>query len=155
MDSSNISISTMSTSITNITDGDIPGALCQRPLVTSSAPVNFLGVTIDIENGSSDPRIKKALDKSFKLLDIMEFIKVTKFKLNMAMFDYFSTNGPKAHSYDMLAAGCCRKHMELQGYIHYPFGIARGAIPRASGQRPDSMGEGDTLRLISIFIFML
>ena len=116
MDSSNISISTMSTSITNITDGDIPGALCQRPLVTSSAPVNFLGVTIDIENGSSDPRIKKALDKSFKLLDIMEFIKVTKFKLNMAMFDYFSTNGPKAHSYDMLAggqhgvAGCCRKH---------------------------------------------
>jgi hypothetical protein len=67
-------------------------------LVTSSAPVNFLGVAIDIENGSSDPRIKKALDKRFKLLDIMEFIKVTKFKLNMAMFDYFSTNGPKAHS---------------------------------------------------------
>jgi hypothetical protein len=50
---------------------------------------NFLGVTIDTENGSSDPRIKKALNKSFKLLDILEFIKVTKFKLNMVMFDYF------------------------------------------------------------------
>jgi hypothetical protein len=49
----------------------------------------FLGVTIDTENGSSDPRIKKALEKSVKLLDIMEFIKVTKFKLNMVMFDYF------------------------------------------------------------------
>jgi hypothetical protein len=43
---------------------------------------NFLGVTIDTENGSSNPKIRKALDKSFKLLDIMEFIKVTKFKLN-------------------------------------------------------------------------
>jgi hypothetical protein len=29
------------------------------------------------------------LDKSYHLLDIMEFIKVTKFKLNMVMFDYF------------------------------------------------------------------
>jgi MSV199 domain/Protein of unknown function (DUF3627) len=56
---------------------------------TMTSPTSFLGVTIDVENGSSDPRIKKALDKSFKLLDIMEFIKVTKFKLNMAMFDYF------------------------------------------------------------------
>ena len=51
--------------------------------------VNFLGVTIDTENGSSDPRVNKALNKSFHLLDIIEFIKVTKFKLNMTMFDYF------------------------------------------------------------------
>ncbi len=50
---------------------------------------NFLGVTIDTINGSSDPRIKKALNKSFQLLNIMEFIEVTKFKLNMVMFDYF------------------------------------------------------------------
>jgi hypothetical protein len=49
----------------------------------------FLGITIDTENGSSDPRIKKALNKSLDLLDITEFIKVTKIKLNMAMFDYF------------------------------------------------------------------
>jgi hypothetical protein len=49
----------------------------------------FLGVTIDPENGSSNPKIRKALDKSVKLLDIMEFMKVTKFKLNMDMFDYF------------------------------------------------------------------
>jgi hypothetical protein len=48
-----------------------------------------LGVTIDTENGSSNPKINKALNKSFKLHDIMEFIKVTKFKLNMVMFDYF------------------------------------------------------------------
>jgi hypothetical protein len=34
--------------------------------------ISFLGVAIDTENGSSDPQIKKALDKSFKLLDIME-----------------------------------------------------------------------------------
>ncbi|CCV02366.1 hypothetical protein IIV30_171R [Invertebrate iridescent virus 30] len=50
---------------------------------------NFLGITIDPENGSSNPKIRKALDTSFKLLDIMEFVKVTKFKLNMVMFDYF------------------------------------------------------------------
>jgi hypothetical protein len=49
----------------------------------------FLGVTIDTENGSSNPKINKALNQSFKLLDILEFIKVTKFKLNMTMFDYF------------------------------------------------------------------
>jgi hypothetical protein len=49
----------------------------------------FLGVTIDTINGSSDLRIKKALEKSASLLNIMEFIKVTKFKLNMVMFDYF------------------------------------------------------------------
>ena len=50
---------------------------------------NFLGVVIDTENGTSNLKIRKALDKSFKLLDIMEFVKVTKFKLNMTMFDYF------------------------------------------------------------------
>jgi hypothetical protein len=49
----------------------------------------FLGVTIDLENGSSNPKIRKALDKSFQLLDIMKFIEVAKFKLNMTMFDYF------------------------------------------------------------------
>jgi hypothetical protein len=46
-------------------------------------------VVIDIENGTSNPKIRKALDKSFSLLDIMKFIEVTKFKLNMTMFDYF------------------------------------------------------------------
>jgi hypothetical protein len=50
---------------------------------------NFLGVTIDTENGSNNPKIRKALDKSFQLLDIMKFIEITKFKLNMTMFDYF------------------------------------------------------------------
>jgi hypothetical protein len=50
---------------------------------------NFLGVVIDTENESSNPKIRKALDKSFQLLDIMKFIEVTKFKLNMTMFDYF------------------------------------------------------------------
>jgi hypothetical protein len=50
---------------------------------------SFLGVVIDTENGSSNPKINKALNKSFSLLDIMKFIEVTKFKLNMTMFDYF------------------------------------------------------------------
>jgi hypothetical protein len=39
----------------------------------------FLGVTIDTENGSSNPKINKALNQSFKLLIILEFIKVTNF----------------------------------------------------------------------------
>ena len=47
-----------------------------------------MGVKIDIKNGSSNPKIRKALDNSFQLLDIMKFIEVTKFKLN-TMFDYF------------------------------------------------------------------
>jgi hypothetical protein len=51
--------------------------------------INFLGVKIDTENGPSNPKIRKALDKSFHLLDIMMFIEVTKFNLNMTMFDYF------------------------------------------------------------------
>jgi DNA-binding Lrp family transcriptional regulator len=50
---------------------------------------SFLGVVIDTENGSSNPKINKALGESFHLLDIMKFIEVTKFKLNMTMFDYF------------------------------------------------------------------
>jgi hypothetical protein len=55
----------------------------------SSSTTSFLGVVIDTENGTSNPKIRKALDKSFSLLDIMKFIEVTKFKLNMIMFDYF------------------------------------------------------------------
>jgi hypothetical protein len=51
--------------------------------------IHFLGVKIDTENGSNNPKIRKALDKSFQLLDIMKFIEVTKFRLNMTMFDYF------------------------------------------------------------------
>jgi hypothetical protein len=50
---------------------------------------SFLGVVIDTENGSSNPKINKALGESFHLLDIMKFIEVTKFKLNMTMFNYF------------------------------------------------------------------
>ncbi|AHL67620.1 hypothetical protein DH26_gp132 [Chloriridovirus anopheles1] len=50
---------------------------------------NFLGLTIDAENGPKDRRICKVLNQGFKLLDIMEFIKATKFDLNMIMFDYF------------------------------------------------------------------
>jgi hypothetical protein len=50
---------------------------------------NFLGVIIDTENGSSNPKINKSLNKSLTLLDIMKFIEVTKFKLNMTMVDYF------------------------------------------------------------------
>jgi hypothetical protein len=49
----------------------------------------FLGVTIDTINGPFDFKIKKALNRSASLLNIMDFIKVTKFKLNMTMFDYF------------------------------------------------------------------
>ncbi|CCV02182.1 hypothetical protein IIV25_164R [Invertebrate iridovirus 25] len=51
--------------------------------------INFLGVDIDTENGSSNPKIRKALNASFNLLDITQFIEVTKFKLNTTMFDYF------------------------------------------------------------------
>ncbi|CCV02078.1 hypothetical protein IIV25_060R [Invertebrate iridovirus 25] len=50
---------------------------------------NLLGIVIDTKNGSNNPKINKALNASFKLLDIMEFVKITKFKLNMVMFDYF------------------------------------------------------------------
>ncbi|ADO00378.1 hypothetical protein WIV_gp035 [Wiseana iridescent virus] len=49
----------------------------------------FLGVNIDTINGPFDFKIKKALKRSLKLLDIMEFVEITKFKLNMVMFDYF------------------------------------------------------------------
>ncbi|ADO00448.1 hypothetical protein WIV_gp104 [Wiseana iridescent virus] len=60
-----------------------------KDMSTSEIKTNFLGVAIDTENGSNNPKIRKALDNSFKLLDIMEFVKITKFKLNMVMFDYF------------------------------------------------------------------
>jgi hypothetical protein len=58
-------------------------------VVSTTTQTKFLGVTIDIENGPTNPKIRKALDKSYQLLDIMKFIEVTKFKLNMTMFDYF------------------------------------------------------------------
>jgi hypothetical protein len=51
-------------------------------------PIPFMGVGFS-DNGPSDPRINKALEKTYALLDIMEFIKVTKFELNEVMFDYF------------------------------------------------------------------
>jgi len=35
---------------------------------------SFLGVNIDRINGLKDLRIKKVLDKSLKLLDIIEFV---------------------------------------------------------------------------------
>lgn len=54
-----------------------------------STKTTFMGVTIDAENGPTNPQLRKALDKSFHLLDILEFVKVTKFELNMIMFDYF------------------------------------------------------------------
>ena len=49
----------------------------------------FLGIKIDTINGPSDPRIVKALDQGYQLLDILKFIEVVDFKLNMVMFDYF------------------------------------------------------------------
>ncbi|ADO00397.1 hypothetical protein WIV_gp054 [Wiseana iridescent virus] len=49
----------------------------------------FLGVNIDTINGPFDFKIKKALKRSLKLLNVVEFIKVTKFNLNLVMFDYF------------------------------------------------------------------
>jgi hypothetical protein len=68
---------------------------------TMSTSQNFMGVVIDTENGSNNPKIRKALDKSYKLLDIMEFIQVTKFKLNMVMFNYFW----------QVMVGKCRVHL--------------------------------------------
>lgn len=50
--------------------------------MTDHEKTNFLGITIDSENGSKDPRINKALNKSLNLLDIIKFIEVTKFKIN-------------------------------------------------------------------------
>ncbi|ADO00490.1 hypothetical protein WIV_gp146 [Wiseana iridescent virus] len=58
-------------------------------LISSEIKTTFLGVTIDTENGSSNPKINKALNTSLDLLDIVQFIKVTKFKINSVMFDYF------------------------------------------------------------------
>lgn len=55
----------------------------------ASNNTNFLGIAIDTENGSKNPKINKALNASFDLLDILKFVEVTKFKLNTTMFDYF------------------------------------------------------------------
>ncbi len=55
---------------------------------TSQKFKNFMGVVIDTENGPTNHKIKKTLDKSYKLLDIMEFIQVTKFKLNIVPFGH-------------------------------------------------------------------
>ncbi|ADO00369.1 hypothetical protein WIV_gp026 [Wiseana iridescent virus] len=57
--------------------------------IMTSNNTNFLGIVIDTENGSNNPKINKALNASFDLLDIMKFVEVTKFKLNTTMFDYF------------------------------------------------------------------
>ncbi|CCV02190.1 hypothetical protein IIV25_172R [Invertebrate iridovirus 25] len=57
--------------------------------MAESQKTNFLGVVIDPKNGSNNPKVRKALNTSFDLLDITQFIEVTKFKLNMVMFDYF------------------------------------------------------------------
>ena len=53
------------------------------------ASTTFLGVKIDTVNGPTDPRIQRALDYGFHLLDILKFIDVVDFKLNKTMFDYF------------------------------------------------------------------
>ena len=60
-----------------------------KDIMEPNTKTNFLGIVIDTENGSNNPRINKALSESFHLLDIIKFIEVTKFKLNMIMFDYF------------------------------------------------------------------
>jgi hypothetical protein len=84
--------------IETITNGD-------TNVVSTTAQTKFLGVTIDTENGPTNPKIQKALNKSYDLLDIMKFIEVTKFKLNTTMFDYFSFDGALRHHYDMLTFG--------------------------------------------------
>lgn len=47
-----------------------------------------MGVTINLD-GPKNPIILKALNYSATLLDIIKFVEVTEFKLNMIMFDYF------------------------------------------------------------------
>lgn len=49
----------------------------------------LLGININTINGPFDLEITKALECSAYLLDIIQFIEVTEFKLNMTMFDYF------------------------------------------------------------------
>ena len=49
---------------------------------------SFMGIVID-PKGPSNPMILRALAEGHCLLDICKFIKVTEFKLNMVMFDYF------------------------------------------------------------------
>ena len=48
----------------------------------------FMGIVVDSKT-PQDPIILKALDHSASLLDIVKFVEVTEFKLNMVMFDYF------------------------------------------------------------------
>ncbi|ADO00488.1 hypothetical protein WIV_gp144 [Wiseana iridescent virus] len=60
-----------------------------KDLNMENPTTNFLGITIDSENSSSNPKINKALNKSLSLLNIIQFIEVTKFKINSVMFDYF------------------------------------------------------------------
>ena len=50
---------------------------------------SFMGIAIDTINGSKDPWINEALNKGFQLLDIIQFMRVVDFDLNMTMFDYF------------------------------------------------------------------
>jgi hypothetical protein len=49
---------------------------------------SFMGIVID-PKGPSNPMILRALAEGHCLLDIFQFVKVTEFKLNMIMFDYF------------------------------------------------------------------
>lgn len=67
----------------------------------------FLGVNIDTINGPFDFKIKKALKQSASLLDIMKFIEVTKFKLNMTMFDYF---------WQVVVGNQCSKKLKIEFY---------------------------------------
>ena len=60
-----------------------------KDIMEPQTKTTFLGVTIDTKNGSSNPKINKALLKGTHLLDIMTFIEVVEFKINMTMFDYF------------------------------------------------------------------
>jgi hypothetical protein len=54
----------------------------------NSTVTAFMGITLSKE-GPTDPRIRKALNSSGSLLDILKFIEVTEFELNKVMFDYF------------------------------------------------------------------
>lgn len=54
-----------------------------------STTTSFMGVVIN-EKGSTNPMIIKALAYPGSLpIDIVKFVEITEFKLNMVMFDYF------------------------------------------------------------------
>lgn len=55
---------------------------------TQNYQKNFMGVVVDL-NGPTNPMLLKALANSTSLLDIFKFVEITKFKLNIVMFDYF------------------------------------------------------------------